>query len=204
MTATTLRSDQEAILSLLPEGARVLDVGCGSGELMRAMAERKSATCRGLEIDAEKVTTCLANGLSVVQGNADRDLAMYGASTFDVAILSKTIQEMRRPAHVLKELSRVASTVLVSFRNYGHWKRRFDFLTSGRMPTGLNREWYEAESLHPCTSLDFAALCETLNLPVTAVISVSESRLSKAHARASNWLDLRSEDVVFRLERSND
>ena len=120
----TVRADHAAIAGRVPDGARVLDVGCGDGSLLALLKETRGVDARGLELSSQGVQDCLARGLSVIQGNADEDLEIFPDDGFDVAILSRAIQEMRRPRAILAELARIAPDVIISFRNYGQWKRR--------------------------------------------------------------------------------
>ena len=123
-TLPDLRPDLAAIAGIIPDGSRVLDIGCGEGTLLAALAEHKGVDARGLEIDPERVATCVAHGLSVVQGDAEADLVHYPDDAFDYAILGQTIQMVDRPAEVIDELLRVGRAAFVSFPNFAHWRMR--------------------------------------------------------------------------------
>ena len=129
-----IRPDFAIILDAVPTKARVLDVGCGSGELMALLRERRGAMVRGMEVSQAGVNDCVAQGLAVVQGDADQDLSLYPDRSFDVVILSQTIQAMRRPKVVLDQMRRIGGTCVVSLPNFGHWRVRLDLLAHGRMP----------------------------------------------------------------------
>ncbi|MEM6627158.1 MAG: methionine biosynthesis protein MetW [Pseudomonadota bacterium] len=193
------RADHQAIAQFIGEGEKVLDVGCGDGQLMELLQAELKVRARGLEISQSGVNRCLAKGLSVVQGDADEDLPVYPDNAFDVAILSKTVQEMSRPAAVLRELSRIAPKIVVSFRNYGHWRVRWSLLTTGRMPTlGSSGPWYSEGARRICTAQDFADLAETLDLTIVKAAAISGARADESSLSKLNWL---SEEVVFVLER---
>src|SRR5690606_5657120 len=131
---TTPRVDHLLIAEMVSHGARVLDVGCGDGALLQLLAETKGVDGRGIEISREKVNACVARGLSVIQGDADRDLADYPDQAFDYAILSLTVQATRNPRLVVENLLRIGRHAIVSFPNFGHWEVRLQLLVRGRMP----------------------------------------------------------------------
>ncbi|HEX4160073.1 MAG TPA: methionine biosynthesis protein MetW [Rhizomicrobium sp.] len=158
-----LRPDLAVIATLIPVGARVLDVGCGEGDLLEYLVNRKQADGRGVELLQPNVNACVARGLSVVQGDADTDLADYPSQVFDVVILSQTIQATRAPRDVITQLLRIGRRIIVSFPNFGHWRIRLSLLAHGRMPqtAALGYRWYETPNIHLCTIADFLALAHT-------------------------------------------
>ncbi|MGO8955539.1 MAG: methionine biosynthesis protein MetW, partial [Rhodomicrobium sp.] len=151
--AESPRIDLLVIAGMVEPGARVLDVGCGRGELLRLLEEQKQVDGRGIELKQSRVNFCVGRGLSVIQGDADRDLADYPDQAFDYAILSRTLQATYRPKEVLEELLRIARRVIVSFPNFGFWRIRLQILLSGRMPVTWNlpETWYETPNIHFCT-----------------------------------------------------
>ena len=197
----SLRADLELIASMVPEGARVLDIGCGKGELLSHLRSAKSVDGRGIELEPERVNACLAKGLSVIQGDADQDLANYPAGAFDVAILSQTIQATHRPKLVLEQLLRIADTTIVSFPNFAHWRVRLSLALSGRMPVTkrLPAKWYETPNIHLCTVADFYDLCTNLSAHIENAAMVSNSGKSKKVNAGSSWTNLAAETAVFRL-----
>ena len=162
------RVDHLLIAEMVKAGSRVLDVGCGDGALLQLLAGTKNVDGRGIEVSRERVNACVARGLSVIQGDADRDLADYPDGAFDYAILSLTIQATRQPKTVLQQLLRIGRSAIVSFPNFGHWKVRTQLLFNGRMPVNRNLpdSWYATQNIHFCTIRDFVSLCDEVGAKV--------------------------------------
>lgn len=194
----SLRPDLAVIAEHVAPGSRVLDVGCGDGALMAALRDQRQVDARGMELDAANVAECVARGLSVIQGDADADLANYPDAVFDYAILSQTLQTTRRPDKVLGELLRVGRKAFVSFPNFGHWRVRLSLLWNGRMPVtrSLPVSWYATENIHHLTVADFRGLVEELGVRVEgAWFLAGDQRVGDGGA---NW---RAEHAVFLLSR---
>ena len=155
----TLRPDLGVIASHVTPGSRVLDIGCGDGALMLALRER-DCDVRGIEIDGDFVERCVSQGLSVVQGDADRDLGDYPDKAFDYAVLSQTLQTAARPDRMLDQLLRVGTRAFVSFPNFAHWRTRAALMFGGRMPVtrAIPVSWYETQNIHHVTVADFREL----------------------------------------------
>lgn len=201
--AGPVREDFREILRLVRAGAKVLDVGCGEGALLELLQTGKGVDGRGLEISAQGVSACLARGLSVMQGDADRDLVEFPADAFDYAILSQTLQATREPRKVLVDLLRLAERAIVSFPNFGFWRVRLALLTKGRMPEtpALPDPWYATPNIHLCTLRDFTALCDELNLEIEAAVALAPGRPARVidpQGRFENW---RAEQAIFLLKR---
>lgn len=193
------RADHVAIAQFINRGELVLDVGCGDGQLMELLQQERGARTRGLEVEQAGVNRCVAKGLAVVQGNADADLPVYPDDAYDVAILSKTIQELARPKFVLDELARIARRVVISFRNYGHWRVRTALLTTGRIPNlGHTAGWWSDGARRPCTARDMAELAAEAGLTIAAATAVNGKPVTAKQLGRLNWT---AEDLVFVLER---
>jgi methionine biosynthesis protein MetW len=167
---------------MIEPGSRVLDIGCGDGALLAYLARQKSVDGRGIELSQSGVNACVGHGLSVIQGDADRDLGAYPAGAFDVVVLSQTLQATHRPRRVVEELVRIGRRAIVSFPNFGFWRIRLGLLLTGRMPVShcLAHPWYETPNIHLCTIRDFVALCDEIGVRVDR--SVTLDRLGQPYS----------------------
>ena len=195
---SALRPDLAVIAANVAPGSRVLDVGCGDGALMAALRDARGIDARGLEIDAANVAECVARGLSVLQGDADTDLADYPDGSFDYAILSQTLQTTMRPDLVLDQLLRIGRQAFVSFPNFAHWRVRLSLLWGGRMPVTrlLPVAWYETPNIHHVTIDDFRALLGARGIKVEQAWFLTGDRSTSAAAA-----NFRAEHAVFLLSR---
>lgn len=194
----SLRPDLAVIAAHVAPGSRVLDVGCGDGELMVTLQAHKHCDARGLEIDPARVAAAVARGLSVVQGDADRDLAEYPSGGFDYAILSQTLQTARAPDRVLDELLRIGRRAFVSFPNFAHWRVRLSLLWGGRMPVTrtLPEQWFDTPNIHHVSVDDFRAFLTRRSIVVEQAWFLSGDR--RRGAAAANLL---AEHAIFLLRR---
>ena len=175
--AAPLRPDLLGVAQMLEPHSRVLDVGCGDGTLLRHLAERHGVDARGIELSQRGVNDCVAQGLSVIQGDADTDLADYPDNSFDFVILSQTLQATRRPRQVLENMLRIGRHAIVSFPNFGHWRVRGQLLVRGRMPItdALSYAWYDTPNIHAFTIRDFVALVRMIEARIEEAKALDES-----------------------------
>jgi len=193
-----LRADLAIIADHIGIGARVLDVGCGNGALMAHLRDAKRVDARGIEIDAADVTAALARGLSVIQGDADTDLADYPDASFDYAILSQTLQTTRRPDLVIDQLLRIGAKAFVSFPNFAQWRIRAALMWGGRMPVTkqLPARWYDTPNIHHVTIADFLSYLDERGVHVESQWFLTGE--TPCSPRAAN---LFAEHAVFLLRR---
>ncbi len=199
--AGELRHDLRLIAEMIEPGARVLDIGCGDGALLAYLARHKAVDGRGIELSQSGVNACVGHGLSVIQGDADRDLDAYPQAAFDVVVLSQTLQATRQPRRVLEALVRIGRRAIVSFPNFGFWRVRLHLLLRGRMPMSdlLAHPWYETPNIHLCTIRDFAALCDELGVKVERSVTLDRHGRPYALDPHGNLANLLAEQGVFVL-----
>lgn len=163
------RPDFAAIAAWIPPGARVLDLGCGNGSLLRYLRETRDVRGYGVDISADNIAACIANGVNVIQNDLDAGLADFEDASFDFVILSQTLQATRHTEALLKEIVRVGREGIVSFPNFGYWRNRLQVL-SGRMPVSADMpyQWYDTPNVHLCTLHDFETLCATHQVRILA------------------------------------
>jgi methionine biosynthesis protein MetW len=195
---TSLRPDLAIIAREVAQGSRVLDVGCGTGDLMAALRDEKGVDARGLELDRESVAHCVARGLSVIQGDADTDLADYPDAAFDYAILSQTLQTTARPDLVLDQLLRIGRRAFVSFPNFAQWRIRLALMFGGTMPVTkqLPDRWYDTPNIHHVTIDDFRTLLSERGVKVEGQWFLSGNRQT-----TSAGANLLAQHAVFLLSR---
>jgi methionine biosynthesis protein MetW len=203
--ASGVRPDYLHVASMIAPGSKVLDVGCGDGGLLKLLRDERGVDGRGIELSREGVNDCVAAGLAVIQGDADTDLAFYPDDSFDVVILSQTIQATRAPRAVLEHMLRIGKRAIVSFPNFGHWRLRTQLLLRGRMPTSENLpyRWYDTPNIHFCTIRDFVDLVRE----VDAIMERSTAldwHGQEVRMNAPWWFwNLFGEQAVFKLRRKD-
>jgi methionine biosynthesis protein MetW len=199
----TPRVDLVLIAEMVTPGARVLDIGCGDGTLMRLLAAKRGADARGIELSQAGVNNCVAQGLAVIQGDADTDLVYYPDLAFDYAILSQTIQATYSPRDVLRQLLRIGKRAVVSFPNFGHWRVRSQLLFGGQMPQtdNLPDQWYNTPNIHLCTIKDFLGLCKDVGAKVERAVALNAYGRKLGVSMPLFAQNLFGEQAVFLLSR---
>ena len=196
------RADQILVAGMVEPGSKVLDVGCGDGDLLQLL-ESRGIDGRGIELSREGVNRCVAKGLAVVQGDADTDLVNYPDDAFDYVILSQTLQATRQPKTVLENLLRIGRRAIVSFPNFGFWRLRLQLLIGGHMPRtdNLPATWYDTPNIHFCTIKDFVQLCDEINVKMERAVALDlYGRPLRLIAPWWFW-NMFGEQVVFLLSR---
>ena len=197
-----MKKEFKVISDLIEEASRVLDVGCGDGELMKYLFENKKVNIRGLEISKKSVQNCLSKGLTVIEGNAENDLVQFPENSFDYVVLSQTLQAFINTEKVVNELLRVGKKAIVTIPNFGHWKTRLQLLTKGTMPVNetLPNEWYNTPNLHMCTIKDFFIFCKKRNINIFKSLALNEEKISEISFKNLNYKNLISELGIFLIE----
>ncbi len=196
-----LRADLQAVANLIPAGARVLDLGCGNGDLLAYLETAKQVRGRGIELSEAGVLACVGRGLSVRQGHLEEGLADYPDVTFDYVVLSQTLPYLDDPARILGEMLRVGQQAIVSFSNWGYWRCRLRLLATGHMPPAPDwpEAWHAAPRWQAVTVADFLALAAQLGVSIVHEVYLSRQRLAPARPWLKNWL---ATTAVYVLRRS--
>ena len=189
------REDHRIISGLVDDGASVLDLGCGEGDLLAWLAHHKGVQARGVEISPDKVRRCVELGLSVYQGDINQGLADYPDACFDYVILSQTLQVVREPLNLMREMRRVGRRIVVAFPNFGHWSVRLSLLLTGRAPrTGhLPYRWFDSPNIRVLTILDFEELL------VTEGLHAREARFLRGGQPVKRWANLWADSAIYLL-----
>jgi methionine biosynthesis protein MetW len=199
--ANGLRSDLRLIADMIAPRSRVLDIGCGDGALLAYLSRAKDVDGRGVELSQSGVNACVSHGLSVIQGDADRDLDAYPDGAFDVVVLSQTLQATQQPRKVLEALVRIGRRAIVSFPNFGFWRIRLHLLLRGRMPMTnlLSYPWYETPNIHLCTIRDFVALCDAIGVRIERSLTLDRQGRPFPLGPHGGLANLLAEQAVFVL-----
>ena len=192
------RGDIDTIVSWVPEGGKVLDLGCGDGELLHRLQNEKRIEGLGVDIDPANIIAAVGRGLCVVQQDMEDGLQNFAGSRFDAVIIAYSLQVLERPHAVLERIVNIGNEAIVTFPNFGHWRSRLSLLLSGRMPKtkALPYSWFDTPNIHFCTVADFEALCKDLNIVV-----VERRMSSHAGLLAQLWPNLFAKSASYRITR---
>ena len=197
-----MKQEFQIISDLIEKNTRVLDVGCGDGILMEYLKYNKEIDIRGIEISKDNVQKCLSKGLTVIEGDAEKDLLQFPDSSFDFVILSQTLQAFLNPEIVINELLRVGKKAIVTIPNFGFWKVRLHLLIKGTMPITKNLpdEWYNTPNLHMCTIKDFYNFCENRKIKLDKSSALHNEKISSINKLNLNIKNLSAELGIFLIE----
>ena len=198
-----MKSEYKIIADIIEENTRVLDVGCDDGVLMEFLKKNKNVDIRGIEISKEKVQTCIAKGLTVIEGNAELDLKQFPNHSFDYVVLGQTLQAFINPEIVIKELLRVGKKAIVTIPNFGHWKVRLNLLTQGTMPVTktLPNNWYNTPNIHMCTIKDFVKFSKVMNFKIYKSLALMNKNVTNINNSNLFFKNLFAELGIFLIER---
>lgn len=196
-----MRADLEIIADWIKPQARVLDMGCGDGELLGYLAHNKSVDGLGLEIDHDNITDCIARGVNVIEKNLDEGLASIDDSTFDNVVMTQALQVMNRPDFIVEEMLRIGNEGIVTFPNFAHWRARFYLAFRGRMPVSkfLSYSWYDTPNIHFCTFKDFEELCIERNIRIIERTVVDNEHRQRWWHKL--WPNMMGEIAIYRITR---
>ena len=198
-----MKPEFKIISDLINENSHVLDVGCGDGILMQYLIKEKKVNIRGIEISKTKVQNCIAKGLTIIEGNAEKDLSQFPDKSFDYVILSQTLQAFLNPEKVINELLRIGKQAIVTIPNFGYWKIRLHLLFKGTMPVTrtLPDEWYNTPNIHLCTIKDFVFFSKAKNFKLSKSIALKNNQPSHIKNSNLNIKNFSSNLGIFLIER---
>ena len=198
-----MKSEYKIIAYIIEANTRVLDVGCNDGTLMEFLKTNKNIDIRGIELSKEQVQTCIAKGLTVIEGNAEFDLKQFPNDSFDYVILSQTLQAFKNTEIVTKELLRVGKKAIVTIPNFGHWKVRINLLTKGTMPVTktLPNKWYNTPNLHMCTIKDFVKFSKIIDFKIFKSLALINKNVSTINNHNLFFKNLFAELGIFLIEK---
>jgi len=197
----SMRADLEIIQEWIKPGSRLLDLGCGDGELLRYLSDHRKVTGYGLEIDPEKINACIERGVNVIEQNLDTGLGNFGDDTFDSVLMTQALQAVHYPDQVLEEMLRIGREAILTFPNFAHWRCRLYLGTKGRMPVSefMPYTWYNTPNIHFCTFKDFEDLCRERSIRILDRRVVDQAHRSSF--LSGLWPNLLGEIAIYRVTR---
>lgn len=197
-----MRADLEIIQQWIPENSRVLDLGCGDGELLAWLKQHKNVSGYGLEINPDKISACIEKGVNVIEQDLDKGLSNFADNSFDVVVMTQALQVVHYPDRILQEMLRVGRTCIITFPNFGHWQCRWYLATKGRMPVSdfMPYTWYNTPNIHFCTFKDFEALCQEMQMQVLDRLAVDRQHRRNLGSRL--WPNMLGEIGIYRVARN--
>ena len=197
-----MKKEFEVISQIIQNNKKVLDVGCGDGTLMEYLKNHQKNDVRGLEPQKKYVQECISKGLSVIEGDAEKDLIQFPNKSFDYAVLSQTLQAFLNPEEVLNQLLRIGKKTIVSIPNFGYWKVRLHLLFKGTMPVTKNlpNEWYNTPNLHMCTIKDFVNFCNKKNIIIDKSMCLTKEKISEITKKNMKYKNIFSELGIFLIQ----
>ena len=198
-----MKDEFKVISDLIEDNKKVLDVGCADGTLMQFLKENKNINVRGLEISNEKVQECIAKGLTVIEGNAEKDLKQFPDKSFDYVVLSQTLQAFLSPELVLDELLRVGKKAIVTIPNFGNWQVRLHLLFKGTMPItkSLPEQWHSTPNLHMCTIKDFVNFIKSKEIKMIKTLALNNNNVSNITNNNLGTKNLFADLGIFLIEK---
>ena len=198
-----MKPEFKIISTLIKKGSHVLDIGCSDGILMEYLRDEKKVNIRGIEISKSKVQNCIAKGLTVIEGNAEKDLKQFPDNSFDYVVLSQTLQAFLNPENVIKELLRIGKQAIVTIPNFGYWKIRLHLLLKGTMPVTrtLPEEWYNTPNIHLCTIKDFVFFSKKKEFKLSKSIAMRSNKVSYINNLNLNMKNLSANLGIFLIEK---
>ena len=190
------------IANLVTKNAKILDVGCGNGELMKYITENISKDIRGIELSKSNVQKCVEKGLTVIEGDAEKELVQFPEKSFDYVVLSQTLQAFLNPEEVLNQLLRIGKQTIISIPNFGYWKIRLHLLFKGTMPVTKNipYDWYNTPNLHMCTIQDFVNFCDKKNIKIDQSMCLTNEKISEITLANMRYKNIFSQLGVFLIK----
>ena len=191
----------EIINNWVPPNSSVLDLGCGKGEILLDLISSKNIKAVGVEIDGLNINKCINSGVNVIEQNIDEGLDNFIDNSFDVVIMSQTIQVLKDPKKALKEITRIGNECIVTIPNFGHWRARLSLLLTGKMPITdpLPESWFDTPNIHLCTLKDFELLCSETSIQIKEKISFNSSENSNIFTRT--WPNLLGASAIYKISK---